>query len=309
MKGHFLFTSLVAAGFFLPAAPTFAQLITGSQYLPGTEGIQAGTLPGPGFYFDDINVYGYSSQQGVDHASTYINEPRFRWITPLKLLGANYGMELLIPWLYQEQTVHFGGFFPNTAEFKFHEVEDLEISPLLLSWHLKHFDFSAGYSLWVPTDDNKPVISGGDVEFLAQAHYWENMFTLGGTWHPDADKKWSVSALNHYEISQSYKTIIIPTRQGQQFTMEWGVSRTVGGYFELGAVGNYSWQTTNTRVYMPGPFGNTYYPGCSNVEVGPEVKFTLPHCGFSTSLRYLHDFSTEPGYDRDVVALSLSKRF
>ena len=328
MTGRFPFTAIVVTGLGLSASPALGQIL-GEHYLAGTEGIQAGTLPGPGVYFDDINWFGHLSEApgpGLNgEISSYVNEPRLRWITPLKLLSADYGMELMLPWGYQQYQLTQATSFPLAPGpkppilgFYYHygqyELHDLEVSPLLLSWHWNHFDLTAGYAFWAPTSDNSILaihptdLNPSAYAPPAQFHWWEHMLTLGGTWHPDAAKLWAVSALNHYEISQSFDSPIGVTTPGQLFTTEWGVSRVAGKYFEFGMVGNYSHQTTPTRIEQ-------YYPESytsSTFELGPEIKVKVPQCDFSASLRYLREMKNPDSsgdYDLNVIVLSLSKRF
>jgi len=98
MPGYSPFTSLLVLGLGLPLLPVAAQ-IKPAQYLVGTEGILAGSLPSPGVYFEDLNWYGSSSSTLTSgsmpndqisqnyQVTTYVNQPRLRWITPTQILG------------------------------------------------------------------------------------------------------------------------------------------------------------------------------------------------------------------------------
>jgi len=228
----------------------------------------------------------------------------------------------MVPWIRQQRELANAisyGFIPFYApgyQVDQSEFEDVEISPLLLSWHLKQFDITAGYAFWVPTGGNTfEIANSGQFTSLyvppAQYHWWENMPTLGGTWYPGASHQWAVSALTHYEISQSFESSAGSTKYGQVFTAEWGLSRAAGKYWELGFVGNYSEQITATR----NNFGGTDYTVYSGapLQIGPEIKVTVPHCGFSASFRYLHemlhDGSNDDQYYSNVFALTVSQRF
>jgi len=311
MKRFCLLTSGLAAALWLSARPAQAQIL-GDHYLAGTEGIQAGTLPGPGIYFDDINWFGdLDTHDSVFRTpiSSYVNEPRLRWVTKLKLLDADYGVELMVPWGYQEDSVSPTSAPGTTIHSSQYELHDLEISPLLLGWHWQHFDLTAGYAFWVPTGDDSDMDPGN---FLppAQLHWWEHMLTLGGTWYPDAAHQWSLSDLNHYEINQSCDSSIT-IENGQLFTSEWGIGRMMGKYINLGIIGNCSVQTTETREYFPIVTYTTY--AHVSVEVGPELKVNVPKYDFSVALRYLRELYGGPDYaesfDLNIVALTLSKRF
>ena len=300
MKNRFSFTVLIIVGLWLAAGPARAQLPSG-HYLSGSAGILAGSLPDSGIYVDDLSLFSdlrESTAETSQHTSTFINEPRLLWISKTKLLGANYGLEVMIPWAYQQI---FGqkpatSMGPRPYQIGQFEAYDLEISPLELSWHLTHFDVSAGYAVWVPTDDNAITLGRSAPFAPPQYHWWAHQIMLGGTWYPDAGKKWAVSSLNHYQINQPFNIAPIAdplsggygqsVDYGQLFTTEWGLSRTAGEYFNLGFTGNYAHQTTATRESL-GPGNPVYEYNGDILAVGPEIKVSVPKYDFSVSLRYL----------------------
>ena len=301
MQKKYILAAAVGAGCWLTAGNVMAQ-----HYIAGTEGIQAGTLPGPGIYLDDINLFAQDHFGAGDNRArytTYINEPRLRWISEWKILGANYGAELMLPLEWEHSVDHVSS-PPSPPNYTLNEFQpaDLEISPLLLSWHLKQFDFTAGYAFWVPTDKNSLIPIGPHIYIHSSPlHWWGHMITAGGSWHPDADKKWSVSFLSRYEINQSLIDGPNKIEPNQTMTTEWGLSRMLGDYFELGFVGNYVRQVAELFDTHP------------TLEVGPEIKATVPKWDFSASVRYLR-LLTNPdegvgSYTENVMALTLSKRF
>ena len=339
-KNHF-FTALMTAGCLLPAGSALAQF--NEHYIAGTEGIRPGSLPGPGIYFDDINLYANLYQNGTfgsgvfrtyasERSSTYVNEPRLRWISKLNVLGANYGMEVMIPLSYQntESFITIPGFPPPTPSQTYaqsqrrFDANDLEVSPLLLAWHLKHFDFSMGYAFWVRDNVSQPGVYGampvvnpltGGLPGPLGQHWWAQMLMAGGTWYPDATRHWAVSALCHYENDQKDNVGSgLTISYGQLFTSEWSLSRTAGKYIEAGVVGNYSQQTTPTGVlFENGFFSESLTPSHSLIELGPEIKAKIPQWDFSASIRYLHQMNNPNNgygsYNMNLIALTLSKRF
>src|SRR5438105_424923 len=84
------------------AMPALLQGQSTGHYAPGLEGIKGASLPPPGWYVRDYNLF-YSSSQFNDAAGnrvgaanldvlTYANAPRLIWITDTKLLGGFLGM-------------------------------------------------------------------------------------------------------------------------------------------------------------------------------------------------------------------------
>ena len=61
--------------------------------------------------------------------SAYVQAPRLIWITPLEILGANYGLDVIVP--FAEKDVRVGPFRGDNFN-----LADIQIEPLLLSWHL-----------------------------------------------------------------------------------------------------------------------------------------------------------------------------
>src|SRR5688500_16706232 len=86
-------------------AATAAHSATFSGHYPsGAEGVKGATLPPPGFYLRDYNLFYYADRfpggpPGFE-ALAYINGPRLIYMTEYKILGANYGLDLLVPFYY-----------------------------------------------------------------------------------------------------------------------------------------------------------------------------------------------------------------
>ena len=89
-------------------------------------------------------------------------------MTPVKILGADYGMDAIVPFAYLDYTA-----MGNRRDY--FGVGDIEVEPLLLSKHYQQFDLSGGYAFWAPTGDY--VTSRPD--FISKG-FWSHMLTLGG---------------------------------------------------------------------------------------------------------------------------------
>jgi len=273
-----------------------------AHYVPGVEGIKGASLPPPGVYFRDYNVFYFadrlndSSGNEINAADPkafiYANVPRVIWITDKKLLGGFIGVDGLLPLKYTslEANTPRGPFDESTTG-----IGDMFVEGTL-SWHPQQFDFALAYGVWAPTGDyseSNPTRAG--------LGYWTHMFTAGATWYPDKDKKWAVSALNRYEISQEQEdTDITP---GQAYTLEWGLSYAVKPTIDVGVVGYWQRQTTEDS-------GN----GSSNSEnqvvaIGSEINMFCPKFGVFTSLRYNYEVMAESRLQGQTVALTFTKRF
>ena len=163
------------------------------HYPIGIEGIKAASVPPPGFYLRTY-LLGYYSDDLPNGPSNFnlgafIAAPRPIWMTGLKILGADYGISMIIPFGYQ--SIEAGPF--NDNEFG---IADIAVEPLILAWHFPQFDIGAGYAFWAPSGDydkaNPAKLGKG---------YWDHMFTLGGTVYADEEKTWSASLLGRVRNS------------------------------------------------------------------------------------------------------------
>lgn len=266
------------------------------HYVPGVEGIKGSSLPPPGVYFRDYNVFYTSSRvnDAAGHnagppnfdANVYANVPRLIWITDKQLLGGFVGVDALLPLVYTSvkytgkdaSTFGIGDFFAEST----------------LSWHITKFDFSAGAGSWMPTGDSGPGSTRAGLGF------WSPMLTAGATWYVDQGKTWAVSALSRYEFAtESRDTHITP---GQAYTLEWGVSKTLAKIWDVGAVGYFQQQVTKDS-------GTGADPARDQIAAaGPEISVAFPKQMFFVSLRYLYEFSAKDRPQGHTVALTFTKR-
>jgi hypothetical protein len=232
---------LVSACLLAAAAISVNAATFDGHYPSGAEGIKAATLPPPGFYLRDYNLFYYADDFPGGppdfKAFAYIQAPRAIYITDLQFLGANYGMDLLIPFYYgdvQYQTPT--GKFKDTT----FTMGDLQFEPLLLAWHLKQFDFGAGYAFWAPTGDYNQ--DGTRPSRLLGKGFFSHQLTAGLTWYPDQAKTWSISALNRYEIHMEQEHNEFTA--GDTDTLEFGIGKALNQYIEIGAAGYCQKQVT-----------------------------------------------------------------
>ena len=291
MKLNSKYLALTAGLLALPAVSQ-AQVIVGGHYPAGVEGIKAGSLPPEGFYVKDYNVF-YNTSHFADgptdfNTFAYINAPRLVWMTDAELLGAKYGLDVLVPFGVMDYQVNGHG-------RTYTGIGDISIEPLLLSWHTKKMDIGAGFGIWAPTGDASP--SRPDI--LARG-YWSAMLTLGATYYFDDSKSWAFSMLNRYEIglSRQGETGVYP---GQVYTLEWGFSKTFNQVLDVGVVGLWQQQTTRDS-------GNNDALD-RVVGVGPEISYTFQKLGLITSLRYEYEFAARERPYGNLINLTLIKRF
>jgi hypothetical protein len=272
------------------------------HYPAGSEGIKGASLPPPGFYIRDYNIFYYADRYpgGPDNfrGIAYINAPRAIYMTDAKILGANYGLDLLIPFYYGD--VRF-----NTPAGRFSDstwaMGDLQFAPLLLGWHFDQLDIGAGYAIWAPTGDYDR--DGTRPSRILAKNFWSHMLTAGATWYPDAEKTWSISALNRYEIHMEGRgTDPARTRftAGDTYTLELGIAKGLTKTFEVGIAGYYQQQVTHHDPR--GPRDQVF-------AAGPEISTVVPSLGLFASLRYLKEFAAHQRPEGHTATLTLTKRW
>jgi hypothetical protein len=282
----------LSLGAALLALPLLTQAQPSAHYVPGVEGIKGASLPPPGIYVRDYNVGYYSDELNNSSGNSsgepsnarafiYANVPRVIWITPLQVLGGNLGVDALVPLEYT--SLRAGGFHDQTFG-----VGDA-FAEGTWSRHWKQLDVSGAYGAWAPTGDSSTPTEAG-------LGYWTHMFTAGATFYPDAEKKWSISALNRYEINMEHAGISV----GQAYTLEWGASRTVLTNLDAGLAGYYQGKVTSTTGDVPRD---------RVAGLGPEISAFCPKCALGVSLRYIYEFMAESRLQGHTVALTLTRRF
>lgn len=268
-----------------------------SHYVPGVEGIKGASLPPPGFYLRDYNAFytadafnqpnGHKSPADFN-ATVYANVIRGIWISDWNVLGGNFFMDALVPLQYTDlkvngwQDSHFG-------------LGDICLEPAGVSWHGQQWDAALAYALWLPTGEASP----GSAE--PGKGFWSNMFTAGATFYFDPEKTWALSLLNRYEINTEQRdTDITP---GNEWTLEWGLSKTVMPTVDVGLAGYYQLQTTSDSGA-----GSTDNHD-QVVALGPEVCVAFPQIGLFTSLRYNLEVYAKDRPQGDTLVLTLTKAF
>jgi len=288
------------AAFCLLNTLSLTQAATFSGHYPaGAEGITAATLPPPGFYVRDYNLFYYADKFPGGppdfKAVAYINAPRAIYLTDFKILGANYGLDLLVPFYYGDVSFQTPAGKLKDSTFA---MGDLQFEPLLLAWHLQQVDIGAGYAFWAPTGDYNR--DGSRPSRLLAKGFWSHMLTLGATWYVDPEKTWSISALNRYEFHM--KNNDLDFTAGDTDTLEFGVGKSLNKYFTVGLAGYFQKQTTSYNPSSAGPTDHV-------VGLGPEISTFCPKIGLFASLRYAREFDAKDRPEGNNVTLTLTKRW
>lgn len=237
------------------------------HYVPGVEGMQAASVPPPGFYYlgylVDYNIDSFRAPGSSDNlpgrnkGTVVALANRFVWMTSTKVLGADYGMEAIIPLQHTSLRINAAGVDDSRTE-----LGDIYIGPLVLGWHGQQWDAVAAAGMWFDTaNTNHPASAGKGFK--------STMLTGGATYYFDAAKKISASGLMRFERNGKTDSGFRP---GNQVTLEWGVGKSFAN-FQAGVVGYSQWQVSDDSGV--GASGDR----ASRHAIGAEVVYPIPGAG------------------------------
>jgi hypothetical protein len=275
-----------------------------THYVNGVEGLKGASLPPPGLYgrlytayyaADTVrNAQGDKLPIGFDAAVLAV-VPRAIWLTPYKVLGADYGMDILVPYLRKDIQIDAMGLDVESSG-----VGDICVEPLLLSWHLPRADVSAAAGVYVKTGDfdiHDPSSPGDGHQSL--------LLTLGSTLYLNESKTLAASVLSRYEVNGNKDDTDV--RPGDSFHFEWGLSGSVSKLCDVGVSGYCQWQVTDDSGadVPPGTRGNHD----RSFAIGPEVQCMIPQIMTIASLRYEKEFAVRDRPEGQIATLTLTKIF
>lgn len=270
----------------LTAALTATNILAhaGGHYVPGVEGIQAASVPPPGVYYlgylvnysiDELRAPGSSNSiPGSNTGTVSALANRLVYITNTQFLGANYGMETIVPVLRKSLSFNAAGISEASSG-----VGDIYLGPLVLGWHGNNWDAVAAAGLWFDNASSDTPSDPGN-------GYKSTMLTGGGSYYFDAAKSWTGSVLVRYEMNSTQSNDFKP---GNQVSMEWGFGKSLG-VVQVGLVGYDQWQTSNDSG--PGATGDH----AERHAIGAELVYPLmKEAGVMLKAAYYDEYSAKGG--------------
>jgi hypothetical protein len=263
------------------------------NHITGFVGLQAGTQAPPGLYVGNVvwnfptstikNDNGDKINPGGGTLTSTADVLLVSWVTNLKLAGANVGVQAAIP------------FIKNRIQLNVLDVDtglaftDSFFSPLILGWHFKRADVTAGYNLYVPTGRFAPGAS--DNTGLGM---YGNEFTLGTTAYLDEKRMWHAAA--NFSMEFHTKKDATDITVGDLGTVEGGFGRSfhkkgrgpIPTIFNVGVAGYSQFKITGDNGSdIPVPlrgFKDRVF------ALGPEFNVFIPQARLTLLARYLPEF-------------------
>lgn len=214
----------------------------GDQYPNGAENWFAGATPPPGFYW--INYFGYYTGQlkngsggnvslngTTPSVDATFDAFRFVEMTNLKLFGANYGVHIIIPVVYQ--SMNLGGRNSTSS------VGDITIDPFILGWHHPQWHAVTGFDINLPTGS----FNKNDPRVCVGANYFSFEPVLAFSYMPKSG--WEASTKLMYNVKTTDQATNY--HSGQEFHLDYLAGKHIGSWM-LGASGYCLKQVTNDMV-------------------------------------------------------------
>jgi hypothetical protein len=279
----------------------------GQHYPNGVEDFAVGALPPPGVYLvnyllfvqkNSIRDNAGNGQPGEFKADVVAEVPRFIYVSPFKILDANWGAQIFLPYYSADLQAGTSLAVPGGKALDSREkgLGDIIFSPLVLGWHFSP-ELHAVFALdtWAPSgnyDKNRPA-----TQILSKNH-WTIEPVLAVSYLKEG---FDISAKLMYDFNT--RNSDTNTDPGQEFHMDWAVGYGLKNGLSGGVVGYNYWQTTEDEVggvektgdksrvggigagikYWPkqGPFSMTlkqYWEyGGRNIASGPQTQFKITY--------------------------------
>ena len=274
----------------------------GGHYVPGIEGIKGASVPPPGNYYlgylvnydiDTLKAPGTDTDiPSSNNGTVTAIANRLVHITNTKLLGADYGVEAIIPVINKDLDFNAAGYANEKTA-----IGDIFIGPVVLGWHGDRWDAVGAAGIWLDTANSAEMASAGN-------GYRSVMLTGGGTAYLNVDKSLSVSALMRYEINSKDDAGLEP---GDQISFEWGIGKKINRNVELGLVGYDQWQVSKDKG--TGSTSSKF----SKHAIGVEGSYFSPTIGGVLKAAYYNEYAIEAGSNPapsgNTIRLTLIKPF
>ena len=268
------------------AAPAYAQL--NGENLLGDMGVKSGTQPAPGLYISNI-YYRYAADSIKDPNGRSLNldptgkgrqtinatVPLIYYVTPKKVLGANFGMMAVVP--IASGALEAPGL--GLSEEAGIGLSDLYVMPAQLGWHFSQTDVIAGIALFAPTGR----YSAGASDNLGKG-MWSYEASGGATVYLDRQRTISFAATGYWETHSAKqgelhieRITLSNVKVGDLLTVEGGVGKSfLHGAASVGMAYYAQWKVTRDDLGL-----SAQVPQLSGIPerhrvwgVGPDV--TIP---------------------------------
>jgi hypothetical protein len=325
----------VAAVLIAACAP--ARAGDAGHYVGGMMDIRDYFVPDPGFYAALYNYFytsdRYNDQNGNKLSSTtrpdgsaspvtvnlnmYVLAPAFIWVSPWKILGAKYGIDVVPTFANSSlnavaSTVRDRGGTASQATFA---PGDLFVQPVWLGWSFSHWDLSAAYGFYAPVGKyttDAELTPGGTVNVPASDNiglgFWTQQFQGAAAWYPWTNRATAVTLALTYEYNSPQQGTDIS--YGQNLWLNWGISQYLPLtkddklLLEVGPAGYYEWQVSSDTGGTSNPSSRT-----SVSAIGGQIGLTYVPWNLILNFRGMYEYAAEERVQGSSFSINLVKKF
>ena len=256
------------------ATAAHAQLLT--QHIKGTTGLKAGSQPPPHTYIVGPLIYVYNTDDvrnrngdrlPIDASITSgAYGMGILWVTPKKIFGANYGVEVLFP-VGANNRIQGTEIDANPGA----GLTDSVIAPVQLGWHFKRADAIAGYSIFVPTGRYEDGASDNTGFGM-----WGHELSAGTTVYLNEARSYHAATVVSFDFQSKKEDS--ETRVGNAMNLEGGIGADfLKGGLSNGLVYYSSFKLSEDRI--EGFPVNLPIAKSKVFALGPEVQLALARKG------------------------------
>ena len=307
---------LCATFFSLTLLPPQSWAGGGQHYPNGVEDFVVGALPPPGVYLVNYLIFAQKNHfkdnsgenvPGKFSADLLAEVPRFIYVSPYTLLGANWGAHIFLPFYNADLEVGTSSATPHDlVDSESQGIGDIIFSPMILGWHFgANFHIITALDIWAPTGDydiNRPAS-----QILSKNHWtFEPVLALTYLW-----KGFDFSGKFMYDFNTTNDDYRLPTGEvvdlepGQEFHFDWAIGYAAENGLRGGLVGYNYWQTTDDEIG-----GDKVRDNRSRVGgIGVGLKYWPKHGSFSMTLKHYWEYGARNIATGPQTQFKISYRF
>jgi hypothetical protein len=287
---------LIAMCIVITAADAAAQ--NRGVYPLGMSATNSGVTPAPGFSYANQLLF-YSRDHARDDDGhrldvtgdndVLMDMNSFIWVSGRQVLGgANFSMVATLPVAKNSLTSDIKGKISGGSGFA-----DSYYLPVILGWNRDRVSVRAMYGFLAPTGRYDPNANDN-----VGSGYWTHAFSSGQTMRLTADKSVVLSTFEMYEIHTTQKGTGV--RPGDTFDIDYSLMKSIGGGWQIGAVGY------NARQVTAKSGSDDRYAVNS---LGFAVSSAFPKRKASLGFKFFKEFSNRSTYQGYSLQLSGSIAF
>lgn len=268
----------------------------GGMYPNGAEGVMAGALPPPGFYYLNYLTH-YSADRLNDkdgnripvdfHVNATANVFRFLYMTETQVAGGNLGFYAIAP------LVHLSGTLTPAPGITIARTKsglgDISVGSLV-AWHSKNWHAAAGLDISAPTGQYDKAQT-----FNLGRNYWTIQPILAGTLLSDNGLELSAKVMYDFNTENTDTKYT----SGQEFHFDYATAYHLGPW-TMGATGYFYKQVSNdhggTAALNDGNKGQVF-------AAGPTIKYDYKN--MSLELKYQKEMLVQNRSEGDKYWLKL----